>query len=137
MSKPKIFATGNEIIKGKFNISYYVIEKDKNFLNWLGSLLDNVLEVSNGEHKAKFITKESQDKYEVYAKEINKMIDIHEHYENKGNRVDLFYGNKRVYLTFRKSEETRKKFAKFIYKTKDWIKIAEKQEMPQYVKKIK
>ena len=47
---------------------------------------------------------------EIYIKEINKMIDVHEHYENKGERIDVFYGSKRVYVTLRKSNEIRKTY---------------------------
>jgi hypothetical protein len=31
--KPKIYATGNETLKGEFNISHYIFEKDNSFLD--------------------------------------------------------------------------------------------------------
>ena len=55
--KPKIYATANETIKGEFNVSYYIIEKDKKFLDWLGELLVEVFEIENGESQAKLIIK--------------------------------------------------------------------------------
>lgn len=139
--KPKIYATGNETLKGEFNISYYIFEKDNSFLDWLSKLLTQVFEIRNGEQQAKFIIKRKDTeednlvKDEIYIKEISKMIDLHEKYENKGQRVDVFYGQNRIYVTLRKSREIRKKFAHFVKKTKDWIEVKEVQEMPIYVKK--
>ena len=62
------------------------------------------------------------------------MTDLHEKYENKGQRVDVFYGKNRVYLTLRKSREIRKKFSDFVKRTKEWVKVKEVQEIPVYVK---
>ena len=141
MSKPKIYATGNETLKGEFNISYYIFEKDETFLDWLSRLLVEVFEIHDGEQQAKFIVKrkdiEEDDliEDEIYIKEINKMIDLHEEYQNKKERVDVFYGKNRIYITLRKSKEIRKKFADFVKKTKDWIKIKQIQEVPIYVKR--
>jgi len=133
--EPMIYATGNQTIKGEFNISYYIVEKDKSFLDWLGKLLVEVLEIEDGQHKAKFVvTNEGHDGEEIYAKEIDKMIDLHEHYEssgyrgkeeNKSDRLDLFYGKDRVFVTFRKSRESREKFAQFLRKTRTWIEVKE------------
>jgi hypothetical protein len=139
--KPKIYATGNETLKGEFNISYYIFEKDKTFLDWLSKLLVEVFEIQDREEQAKFIIKRKdteegdwiEDK--IFIKEISKMIDLHEEYENKGERVDVFYGKNRVYVTLRKSRKVRKKFADFVRKTKDWIKIKQIQDVPVYVKK--
>ncbi len=137
---PKIYATGNIRLQGDFNISYYILEKDHSFLDWLYKLLNEVLDIKNN---PKVIIKEPEQKdndewsdQEVYIKEISKMIDIHEKYENKkGDRVDLFYGKDRVYLTLRKSEEMREKFAAFVKKTKDWIVIEKIKDIPNYVSK--
>lgn len=140
--KPKIYATGNETIKGEHNISYYVFEKDNSFLDWLSKLLVEVLEITDGEQQAKFIIKRKDTKEgdwvedEIYIKNIKKMVDLHEKYENKGERVDVFYGKERVYVTLRKSREIRKKLSKFIQKTKDWIKVKEVNKIPIYAKKI-
>lgn len=127
---PKIYSTGNETINGEFNISYYIMEKSSDFLDWLGQLLTDVLNIENGRNLAKFyiIEKDSEQGYEeeLIAKKIDKMIDLHEHYEsNLKDRIDLFYGKNRAYITFRKSRETRKKLATFIQNTKEWIKLEE------------
>jgi len=87
---PKIYATGNETLKGEFNISYYIFEKDNSFLDWLGRLLTEVFELHDGEQQAKFVINrkdtEEEDwvEDEILTKEIDKMIDLHEKYENKG-----------------------------------------------------
>ncbi len=136
VEKPKIYASGNENLSGEFNISYYIIEKDSSFLDWLGDLLVQVLEISEGKHKAKFITKNKEDKdgafigQDVYMKDIRKMTDLHEHFENNQNRVDLFYGKERVYLTFRKTKEARQKLAQFLERTRTWIEVKEVKELP-------
>ena len=145
MTKPKIYASENENISGENNISYYVFEKDNSFLDWLSKLLEEVLEIEGGEQEAKFVIREEEDekgyiRENIYLKEIDKMIDLHEKYtntgyKNKGNRVDVFYGKDRVYVTLRKSKEARKKFADFVLKTKDWIKAREVKELPIYVGK--
>ena len=80
MSKPKIYATGNENIKGESNISYYIFEKEANFLDWLSKLLVEVLEIQNGEEQAKYVIKRKEtDKGEwledeIYFKEIKNPI---------------------------------------------------------------
>lgn len=136
--KALIYATGNEIIRGEYNVSYYIFEKDIGFLNWLGKLLEDVLEIKGGRKMAMFIVKEKYDENdnpigsEIYAKDIKKMADLHEHFENKGERVDVFYGKERVYLTFRKSRDARKKFADFVLKTRDWVEVREISKMPVY-----
>lgn len=137
MKKPTIYATGNENVKGDYNVSYYIVEKDDSFLDWLERLLIEVLGINPADVNVKFIFKEinGEDGFpigqEVYAKEIKKMVDVHEKYGDKEDRVDLFYGKDRVYVTFRKSRETREKFGKFVRKTKDWVNI-EKKELPFY-----
>ena len=144
--KSKIYATGNETLKGEFNVSYYVFEKDDVFLDWLSKLLIEVFGIQDGEERAKFIIKRKDTEEgdwmddEVYVKEISKMIDVHEKYENKGyenkgERVDVFYGKDRVYVTLRKSKEIRKKFVDFVKRTRDWIKVKEVQEIQVYAKK--
>jgi hypothetical protein len=128
MEKPKIYATGNENLSGNFNVSYYIIEKEEKFLDWLGELLVTVLDIEDGNRRAKFLVKRNDDDgepEEIIPKKIAEMIDEHEHYENKKERIDIFYGSTRVYMTLRKSKELRKKFADFVLKTKDWIKVEE------------
>ena len=138
--KAKIYATGNETIEGRFNISYYVLEKDSNFLDWLGKLLVEVFEIENGENIAKFIQIEDDEECEqiTHIKDITKMIDVREAYSNKmGDRVDLFYGLKRIYVTLRKSHDIKKKLASFMMKSREWIKVEKTKQFPVYTKYAK
>jgi hypothetical protein len=141
MSKPKIYASGNETLKGEFNVSYYIFQKDESFLDWLAKLLIEVIEIEDGEWQAKFIIDREEDaqgglvEKGIYQKNVNKMVDVHEKYFNKGQRVDVFYGKERVYVTLRKSREIRKKFAQFVLKTKEWIAAKQVQELPAYAGK--
>lgn len=125
MKKPTIYATGNERITGDYNVSYYVVEKSNEFLNWFGSLLTEVLEFSNGIFKANNTVKFIDNEEVVIKKEIKKMVDIHEKYEKNGSRIDVFYGKKRVFVTFRKSRDVREKFAEFLTKHAEWVEVEE------------
>lgn len=136
MDNPKIFATGNENLSGDFNISYYIIEKEEKFFDWLDKLLSIALK-SEKKESSKYIHRNIEDDQgsvigeEVYLKNISKMIDVHEHYGNT-NRIDLYYGKDRVFMTFRKSKEIRREITEFISKTKDWINVKETKELPVY-----
>ena len=143
MITPKIYATGNRNLSEEVNVSYYIVEKDANFLDWLEKLVKEVLEIKDERHSVKYVYKylkdedgEEKGEFDMYIKEIEKMIDIHEQYGNNHNRLDLFYGDKRVFLTFHKSRETRKKFADFVRKTKKWVEVREVKELPSYVRKV-
>ncbi len=139
----KIYATGNENL-GDFNISYYIVEKSSDFLDWLSKLLKEVLDFK-GDIKTieEFLGDDDQGipQYKYYLKDIKKMIDVHEKYGDGSdeNRIDVFYGKKRVFLVFRKNKEMRKKFARFVMKTKDWIEVEEykgkKLSLPAYAGK--
>ncbi len=153
MAKPKIYGSGNETFKGEFNFSYYVLEKDSSFLDWLGELLSKVFEIEDGEQQAKYIIERADDgksdwiKDKIYVKNVRKMIDVHEKYFPKGithpnttqGRIDVFYGRDRVFLTIRTSREKRKEVADFVRKSKSWIKVKEvgKKKLPVYVKEMK
>lgn len=138
MTKPFIYATGNETITGENNISYYILEKDEKFLLWLQQLLHEVF--GGGETNATTILVSSDDEQgnfteERYKKDLDKMVDVHEKFINKGDRMDVFYGSKRVYVTLRQSKDIREKLARFIKRTRDWIKIKEVQKVPFYAGK--
>ena len=66
----------------------------------MGELLNKIFESNNPQNEAKFIFKEIKDEnglviqIEIYAKEIKKMIDVHEKYFSKKNRLNLFYRDK-------------------------------------------
>jgi hypothetical protein len=104
MDKLMIYATGNLTKEGSTNVSYYIIERDKYFPQWLKNLLQE-FELSKDVELV-----ESEEEGTVFRKDLDEMIDIHERYESKYLRVDIFYGNKRVYLTF--SGKPEEKFAK-------------------------
>lgn len=139
MEKPKIYSTGNENVKGESNVAYYIVEKNEKFLDWLRELVVHVLEIKETKSMVKYIKKTIEDEEGhpidevLYTKDITKMVDVHEHYQNKGDRVDVFYGNKRVFLALRRSNETRKKFADFVEKTREWIVVEKVPELPFYV----
>lgn len=127
MDKIVIYATGNERLTGDFNVSYYVVEKRKGFLTWLGTLLEEVLEIKDGKIKALNYSKMLDDGGEEYVlKNVAEMKDVHEHYGEGGNRVDLFYGEKRIFVTFRKDRGVRKKFADFLIRHTEWVKVEDK-----------
>lgn len=116
MEKPTIYATGNERLTGDYNISYYIVEKSQKFNLWLQKLVTEVIGCGDNE-EINFIQadkKQKTDKHEVYQKE--------------SSRLDVFYGKKRAYLTFRKSREIRIKFIEFMEKYSSWVKVKEVKE---------
>ena len=77
--------------------------KNKYFLNWLGELLQKVLEMPDGKQRVSFFIRLKEKKggeyeQEIIAKDINKLIDFHESYGSPLGGLDIFYGNERVYL---------------------------------------
>jgi hypothetical protein len=123
MNKLTIYATGNERVTGDYNVSYYIVEKSDLFFDFLGRLLNEVVGMDDGSKKAHFFIKLIDSEEELTKKDINKLTDAHEKYESKGNRVDVFYGKERVFITFRKSREAREKFSEFVKKNAEWIKV--------------
>ena len=142
MKDPIIYATGNQRLNGDFNVSHYIVEKSENFLDWLELLIDEIFEKKGEGLEVKKVHKNVQDdegnfvREEVYLKDINKMIDIHEHYpteyKSNGDRIDLFYGKNRVFITFRKSRDSRVVLQKFFQKHAQWVSVNEVTQVPTY-----
>lgn len=71
MKKSKIYATGNETLKGEFNISYYILEKDDKFFDWLALLLKDVLEIEYPVSAKFWIINNEDGSEELIPKDIN------------------------------------------------------------------
>ena len=61
MITPKIYATGNRNLSEEVNVSYYIVEKDANFLDWLEKLVKEVLEIKDERHSVKYVYKYLKD----------------------------------------------------------------------------
>lgn len=135
MKKGKIYATGNDNF-GDGNVSYYVFEKDKYFFDWLNEALSKISE-SKPVSNPKFVFRENEENEEVFEKVIEKMIDVHEKYSGKDFRIDIFYGNKRIYFTLKGSKNIRRDLASFVSKSRDWISSPQIKNEPSYLKKYR
>ena len=90
--------------------------------------MEEVLEIENGKQRAKVNIIEDYNENppieKIIIKDIHKMTDLHEVYDSENrDRIDLFYGKKRIYMTFRKCRKVRKEFSKFLIKTTNWVKV--------------
>jgi len=104
--KIKLLGIGNQ---DKYN--FYIFEKKKGLLELLRDLF-NVLNLNFYLYDEEY---DVDDKPTSRKKDINKLKDYHEVVRDKvsksdGSRVDLFYGDKKVFVVVHCSLELRKKF---------------------------
>ena len=105
MTKIKLYSIGNE-----GNFSYYIFDKKQEVLDVLNKifLIDFNLKLG--------LTHWS---YSDERKKINieKYIDIHETIcSNGGIRIDVFYGDKKMFITINCSEEDKLRFNEELFK---------------------
>lgn len=125
--KIKIYSARNQTLSKDSTISLYVLEKNPDFFKWLNQAL-SALQMNSGQIRPWQVKNPVEDKkgnlirYDFYTKQIQKMVDVHEKYENgkTNERVDLFYGKNRIQLTLICSYEKRMKFANFLKKQAIW-----------------
>lgn len=109
-----LYGIGNE---GKFN--HYTFEKTEKAKNVLRQIFDNALGVNWSNAKE---VENEDGSYEMVKIDITKNIDFHEVLRVKNNpvvgspRVDVFYGDKRMFITIHCSLEKRKEIHEVIKK---------------------
>ncbi len=117
-NKIKLHAIGNE---GNFN--YYIFDKKKVVVETLSKILTKILDL----------------KINLYNPDNNKKINIEKHkdfHENLGHRIrinsrsDIFYGDKKMFITIHCSQKLRLKFNEELFKIV-------KMPKPSKIKKIK
>ncbi len=105
MKKIKMLSIGNE---ERFNFNYYVFEKTQEAFEKLSVLFNNVL---GGSWE---LNKEETKKGKFIVKKI-KVFDFKDFHENEmrsisdTTRLDIFYGDKRMFITVICSEKMRMK----------------------------
>ena len=116
MKKMKILGIGNS---GRFN--YLIIKKEEGFLQWLNELLN--LGIKNFIADVEYYSNE-KDNYNKTLKKLSKLSDCHEVYEEASGkrRVDVFYGNKRVFISIILPESQRKKLMDKLEEISIWAK---------------
>lgn len=128
MKKIKLIALGNY---EKYN--HYSIKKDKSFFKIFGALFDKVLKTSTE------FDEEWDSKKEVFTKKkrkIKKYKDIHESFRGEGDtRLDIFYGEKLIFITLYCKDKIREKFNEELFKVtymvkpkKSWKKTKKKSK---------
>ena len=100
MKKIKLYAIGNE---GNFN--YYVFDKKNETIKTLAKLLSKIIKVDWHLHRT------TKDQRQVKIN-FEKIKEHHESLKKKGktNRIDIFYGTKKIFITIHCPKNTRKKF---------------------------
>lgn len=105
---------------------FFVVNKDRWFLEWLDQFLEKLGVSSSGESKSrKIITEEGPD---VEFRALGKLVDKHDSYVHKGIRVDVFYGHDKVSITVNAPEEAWNLVKEFLDKTTEWLEAPESQE---------
>lgn len=102
MKKIKLHAIGN----GE-NINYYIFDKKQDVAKVLSKIFENILGIFwrfDEEYKAK------KGRWRIKKINIEKFKDFHENHLGKGNRIDIFYGDKKMFVTIFCSEKLRLKF---------------------------
>jgi len=110
MKKIKLYSIGND---GKFN--YYIFDKKNEIVKILFDIFSKVLQVNF------YLEEEYHDKKERWKfKKINfeKYIDIHtaSWSENGAQRIDLFFGKKKIFVSIQCDNNLRLKFNKELFK---------------------
>jgi hypothetical protein len=114
--KTKIYGMGHE---GRF--TYIVVEKSKNFFDWLARLLYRSFKTFDVD-SYDFENKKGQ--WVTRKKQIKNFVDKHESYYLIGRteRVDVFYGRNRVFIAVSASSKSKKKFLDVLDEISEWKK---------------
>ena len=105
MKKLKLYAIGNE---GDFN--YYVFDKKKELHKILNKIFYNLFNIQWPMTEERF---GDNDIEELVKINIEKNKDFHQRLVNakeKNSRIDIFYGDKRIFITIHCSVELKDKF---------------------------
>ena len=117
MNKIKIYALGNS-----GNFSYLIVNKNKDFFRWLALLLKDSIDYPGMVDCKEVQT--GKGKYKIVKKNLNDYIDSHEIYEDSRShtRIDVFYGQKKIFIAVHTSLKFRDKFMSFLKKSKFYKK---------------
>ena len=102
MEKIRIYGLGNE---GEFN--YYILEKRKGFFEIFYKLFDEVFNVEMIDYKE---LQDKKGKWIQKKRNIEDYKDVHESVNRSSPRIDIFYGNKKIFLTIVCPLKLREKF---------------------------
>lgn len=102
MKKVKLYGIGNE---GNFN--YYEFDKNKEVHKILRGIFLKEFDIDWPLKRERF---GDNDKKEIMKVDILKNKDMHETMSKEGVRIDIFYGDKKMFLTIHCSPELRLKF---------------------------
>jgi len=116
MNKMTILGIGNS---GNYN--YLVIKKGKGFLEWLDILLNQGIDGFYAD--VEYYLSERKN-YEKIKKKIADLKDNHESYTSANGKihVDVFYGEKRVFLSLILPLKKRKKLMNKLEEISIWAK---------------
>jgi hypothetical protein len=103
MKKMKLLGIGND---GNFN--YYIFNKDKKTITLLGKIIKKFFDIQ-WESKEGYHNK--KDEWILVPKKMSELKDNHQQVGSKGEvRVDVFYGDKKMFLIVHCLESQRLSF---------------------------
>ncbi|MBI3622825.1 hypothetical protein HY212_01955 [Candidatus Pacearchaeota archaeon] len=96
MEKLVLYAIGNS---GKFN--YFIFKKDKRLLEVLDKIFNKVFE--------RYLQLYGDDIEQLRGRDVFRLKDMHDpiNINGRGHRIDIFYGDKRVYVSVICEDEDR------------------------------
>jgi len=110
MKKLKLFGIGN-----CEDFNYYVIEKSQEAIEKLSKIISATL----GKKLDIYHDPEEEKDYKWKKRNFEKIKDVHEVLDfgpDSKNMVNIFYGDKKIFLTIHCSQKTREKFNKALGK---------------------
>lgn len=110
----------------KENYHFFIVDKNRWFLEWLDQFLGKLEVSSSGESKSREIITEGGPDVEYRA--LGKLVDKHDSYVHKDIRIDVFYGHDKVSITVNAPEEEWGKVKEFLDRTTEWVEASESQE---------
>lgn len=101
IKKTIIFGIGNHE-----NVNYLIVEKRKDFLEFINRLFASIDNKINMEY---YLTDYTKGKIKETKINVLKYTDYHESRQSSKIKLDIFYGKRRIFLTIQTSESTRSK----------------------------
>ena len=101
IKKTIIFGIGNHE-----NVNYLIVEKRKDFLEFINRLFASIDNKINMEY---YLTDYTKGKIKETKINELKYTDYHESRQSSKIKLDIFYGKRRIFLTIQTSESTRSK----------------------------
>ena len=116
MIKLPLYGIGTE---GDF--TYLLVKKHPQILQWLAILLEDVF----GIPKAHVMIQDEDPDHGIVERTTKELVDLHDSFHAEKSRIDVFYGNEKVFITVICSAELRPAFLSKVQECTIWMKPGE------------